>query len=309
MKKKSRTATRMGIAAIAASSALVLGACGGGGGSTASHQNPSAPSIGGGNPNGANTVSTCVDSGQILKSPQSFTGKQVTMTGTIAQAVGPHAFTIATKGNDTQQLLAVDKDNMQLTAGSPVQVTGTLQPSFSESQAAPYTGGSLGQGSFSSFDGKPYVQADSAGPISTNLTRQSGGVLGIGNSCGSASDVLKDTQSYTGKQVTMTGKVAAVVGPHAVTIVPSGSNSSNAQPVLAVAKELAVSNETGMLTPGSPVQVTGTFQPTFDANQAEAFAGGNLDPTMFAQYNGKPYVQAAFAGPVSANLSGAQNGS
>lgn len=308
MKKKSRAVTRTGLVALAASSALVLGACGGGGNTSASHQAPNAPSVGG-NANGANTVSTCVDSGQVLNNPQSYIGKQVTMTGSVAQAVGPHAFTIATKGNNTQPVLAVDKDNMQLTEGSPVQVTGTFQPSFDPNQAAPYTGGSLGQGSFNSFHGKPYVQADFAGPISTNLTRQSGGVLGIGNSCGSASDVLKDIQSYNGKQVTMTGKVAQVVGPHAVTIAPSGNSSNNAQPVLAVAKELAVSNETGMLTPGSPVQITGTLQPTFDANQAEAFAGGNLDPTMFAQYNGKPYVQAAFAGPVSANLSGGQNGS
>lgn len=308
MKMKSRAVTRMSLAAIAASSALVLGACGGGGNTSANHQAPSAPSVGG-NANGANIVSTCVDSGQVLNNPQSYAGKQVTMTGAVAQAVGPHAFTIATKDNNAQPLLAVDQDNMQLTAGSPVEVIGTLQPSFDPNQAAPYTGGSLGQGSFTSFNGKPYVRADFAGPISANLTRQSGGVLGIGNSCGSASDVLKDIQSYTGKQVTMTGKVAQVVGPHAVTIAPSGNSSNNAQPVLAVAKELAVSNETGMLTPGSPVQVTGTLQPAFDANQAEAFAGGNLDPTLFAQYNGKPFVQAVFAGPVSANLSGGQNGS
>ncbi|MCA1836553.1 MAG: hypothetical protein LC721_09585 [Actinobacteria bacterium] len=29
---------------------------------------------------------------------------------------------------------------------------------------------------------------------------------------------------------------------------------------------------------------------------------GNLDQAAFAAYNGKPYVQAVFAGPVSANL-------
>ncbi|HXT46979.1 MAG TPA: hypothetical protein VN748_23165, partial [Pseudonocardiaceae bacterium] len=60
------------------------------------------------------------------------------------------------------------------------------------------------------------------------------------------------------------------------------------------------------LTPGSPVQVTGTLQPTFDTNQAQTFTGGNLDQAAFTAYNGKPYVQAVFAGPVSANL--ANNG-
>ena len=69
---------------------------------------------------------------------------------------------------------------------------------------------------------------------------------------------------------------------------------------------LAVDKETTSLTPGSPVQVTGTLQPTFDTNQAQTFTGGNLDQAAFTAYNGKPYVQAVFAGPVSANL--ANNG-
>jgi hypothetical protein len=30
------------------------------------------------------------------------------------------------------------------------------------------------------------------------------------------------------------------------------------------------------------------LQSTFDVNQATAFAGGNLDPTAFSAYNGKP---------------------
>ncbi|MFN2536501.1 MAG: hypothetical protein ABR528_14825 [Pseudonocardiaceae bacterium] len=62
------------------------------------------------------------------------------------------------------------------------------------------------------------------------------------------------------------------------------------------------------LTPGSPVQVTGTVQPTFDPNQAQAFTGGDLDQAAFAAYNGKPYVQAVFAGPVSANLTNTGQG-
>jgi hypothetical protein len=50
------------------------------------------------------------------------------------------------------------------------------------------------------------------------------------------------------------------------------------------------------------------LQPTFDTNQATTFTGGNIDPAQFTPYNGKPYVQAVYAGPASANLSSGQNG-
>lgn len=316
MKEKSRAVTRMSLVALAASSALVLGACGGGGNAPAAHQAAPAQSGAGSTGVGAGGTS-CIAGSQVLSNTHSYDGKQITITGTVAQVVGPHAFTVAAGGDNrsnAQPLLAVDKDNMQLTQGSPVQITGTLQPAFDANEAATFTGGNLGQDqrTLTSFNGKPYVQAAFAGPISTNLTQGSqGGIVSGGNSgtgsCAAASDVLSKMQSYTGQQVTITGTVGQVVGPHAVTVAPTGNNTgNNAQPLLAVAKEVAVTNETGMLTPGAPVQVTGTLQPTFDLNQAVAFAGSNLDPASFTPYNGKPYVQATFAGPVSANLASGQ---
>jgi hypothetical protein len=248
-----------------------------------------------------------------LSDTQAYAGKPVTITGTVAQAIGQHAFTVAASNsnnnaNNAQTVLAVDKDATQPTAGSPVQVTGMLQPTFDQNQAATFTNGNLGQGNFTSFNGKPYVQADFAGPISANLTHgnQGGGILSSGNSCGTASDVLNNTQSYAGQPVTVTGTIAQIVGPHAVTIAPTGSNANNAQTLLAVAKDVAKDNMP--MTPGAPVQVIGTLQPTFDTNQATTFAGGNLDPAAFTPYNGKPYVQAVYAGPASANLSGSQSG-
>jgi hypothetical protein len=257
-----------------------------------------------------------VPSSQILNNTQAYAGKPVTVTGTVAQVVGQHAFTVATSttngsgilGNNSnsnaQTLLAVDQQTTQLSPGSPVQVTGTLQPTFDSNQAATFTGGNLGQGSFTQFNGKPYVQAEFAGPISANLTRgaQNGGILSGGNnsgsSCAAANDVLNNTQSYAGKQVTVTGTIAQVLGPQAVTIAATGNNANNAQTLLAVAKENLP------LAPGSPVQVTGTLQPTFDTNQAATFTGSNLDPAAFTPYNGKPYVQGVYAGPASANLTG-----
>jgi hypothetical protein len=96
------------------------------------------------------------------------------------------------------------------------------------------------------------------GPVSANLAHGSqGGILSGGNSgtgsCAAAGDVLNNMQSYMGQQVTMTGTVAQVVGPHAVTVAPTGNTSgNNAQPLLVVAKELAVSKETGAFTRGHP---------------------------------------------------------
>jgi hypothetical protein len=326
MNHKRRAVTRMGLATITASSALILGACGGGGNAPEGHQAAPPPQSAPGNSGGAAAGTSCVASSQVLNNTQSYTGKPVTITGTVAQVVGQHAFTVAAAGNSTgsgtlgngnnsnnsQTLLAVNKDATQLTPGSPVQVTGMLQPTFDPNQAATFTGGNLGQDqqAFTPFNGKPYVQADFAGPISTNLTQQgqNGGILnsGIGssNNCATASDVLNNTQAYAGQQVTITGTIAQVVGPHAVTVAATGNTSgNNAQTLLAVAKD------TVPLTPGAPVQVTGTLQPTFDTNQATTFTGSNLDPTTLTQYNGKPYVQAAYAGPVSANLTGNPNGS
>ena len=312
----------MGLVTIAASSALVLGACGGGDGTAAHHQGGTAQ--GGGSP-GVGKSSSCAAASDVLSNTQSYAGKQVTVTGKIDRVVGPHAFTVAatnpsTSGNNsnaqgsaTQSLLAVDKESTALTPGSPVELTGTLQPTFDANQAAVFAGGNLDRAAFTAYNGQPYVQAVFAGPESANLARsdQSGIVNGgnSGSSCAAANDVLSNTQSYAGKQVTVTGKVDRVVGPHAFTVAatnPSTSgNNSNAQGS-ATQSLLAVDKESTALTPGSPVELTGTLQPTFDANQAAVVTGGNLDPTAFTAYNGRPYVQAVFAGPVSANLTGAQ---
>jgi hypothetical protein len=310
MNTKRCAVTRMGLVAIAASSALVLGACGGGGNEApaqgqrgATAQGPQSP----GNPSAAGNVNTCVTSDKVVGNPQDYAGKLVTVTGTVGQVVSQHAFTVTPSNSNrsnTQAVLTLDKDTMALTPGSPVQVEGMLQPTFDPNQAATYTGGNLGQGDFTLYNGRPYVQAGFAGPISANLTRENtSGFLKSGN-CAALSDVLNNMQTYTRQQITVTGKVAQVIGPHAITVAPTGTNTgNNAQTLLAVVKD------TGTLTTGSPVEFTGTLQPAFDINQATAFAGSNIDPTALAAYNGKPYAQAMYVGPVSANLAENQNGS
>jgi hypothetical protein len=305
----------MGLAAIAASSALVLGACGGGGNETPAQGQHNAPAQSQGAPNATTNAASCVNSDKVVSNPQQYAGKPVTITGTVGQVVSQHAFTVTPSSNNSnntggnaQTVLSVDKDTMALSPGSPVQVEGMLQPTFDPNQAATYTGGNIGQGDFTAYNGKPYVQAGFAGPISSNLTQQSSsGILKSGN-CGALSDVLSNMQTYNGQQITVTGTVAQVVGPHAIAVAPTSNNNTgntgnNTQTLLAVAKD------TGTLTTGSPVELTGTLQPTFDINQATTFAGSNIDPATLAAYNGKPYAQATYVGPVGENLAANQNGS
>jgi hypothetical protein len=269
---------------------------------------------------------------------QSYAGKPVTVTGTIGQVVSPNAYTVAIQGNNSsgnannaQTLLAVAKQTTGTpTPGSPTQVTGVLQPTFDPNQAQAATGINFDRAALTPYNGKPYVEADYAGPISANLTNsgQAGGLASTSSTeCATASRILDNPQSYAGRQVTVTGTIAQIIGAHGVAIVPAGSNNNanNAQPLLAVAQDVAKDNMP--MNPGAPVQVIGTLQPTFDIHQATTFAGGNLDPrtytayqgkpyvqggnldpTAFTPYNGKPYVQAVYVGPASVNLSGSQNG-
>src|SRR5437764_6772528 len=280
----------MGLVAIAASSALVLGACGGGEQTPAGHQaRPPAAQSGGNTSPGNASGNSCVAAGQLLSNMQSYAGKPVTVTGTIGQVVSQNAFTVAMQGNNSggisgnnannaQTLLAVAKQTTGTpTAGSPVQVTGVLQPTFDPNQAQASTGVNFDRAALTPYNGKPYVEAAYAAPTSANLTnrQQAGGLLSTsGNDCAVASRVLDNPQSYANQQITMVGTVGQLVDQHGFTITANnaGNNAgNNAQPLLAVAKET-----TGMPTPGSPIQVIGTLQSTFDVNQAAAFAG-NLD--------------------------------
>ena len=71
----------MGLVAIAASSALVLGACGGGEQTPAGHQaRPPAAQSGGNTSPGNASGNSCVAAGQVLSNMQSYAGKPVTVT-------------------------------------------------------------------------------------------------------------------------------------------------------------------------------------------------------------------------------------
>ncbi len=79
-------------------------------------------------------------------------------------------------------LLIVSKTPLQLTAGSPVQVTGMLQGSFSTQAAQSFAGSLPGGNALTSYDGQPFVEAQfGTSTISSNLTSgNNGGFFGSG---------------------------------------------------------------------------------------------------------------------------------
>jgi energy-converting hydrogenase Eha subunit E len=327
---KRLTTTWMGLVAVAASSALVLGACGGG--RDAARQHSATVPGNASNPASAASGSSCVATGPMLADIRSYAGKQITVTGTVGQVIGQNVFTVVLEGNNSggvldnaskgQTLLAVEEETLPFTPGTPVQVTGILQPTFSigvlpptldTDQTSASTGATFDRAALTAYDGKPYVHAAFVGLISANLITKSSGFPSGGNSvnnnCAEVSVVLHDTRSYAGKQVTVTGTVATIIGPHAFTVAANNGgrksltdgNNDNTQTLLTLDKT------DQFRTAGSPIEVTGVLQATYDAHQAQAFAEHDLDEAELIAYNGKPYIQAVFAGPVSANLT--SNGS
>src|SRR4051794_10049764 len=104
MNTKRRAGIRMGLAAIAASSALVLGACGGGGNETPAQGQQgqhNAPAQSQGAPNATTNAASCVNSDKVVSNPQQYAGKPVTITGTVGQVVSQHAFTVTPSSNNS----------------------------------------------------------------------------------------------------------------------------------------------------------------------------------------------------------------
>jgi len=69
---------------------------------------------------------------------------------------------------NAQTLLAVAqdvaKDNMPMNPGAPMQVTGMLQPTFDINQATTFAGGNLDPRTYTTYQGKPYVQGGNLDP-------------------------------------------------------------------------------------------------------------------------------------------------
>jgi hypothetical protein len=83
-----RPLARPALIAVAASSALLLTACGGGGNGN------TGTASGGGNGTGGQAQAAPSSSGDVLASPRNYVGRQVTVSGLVDQVLGPHAFTV-----------------------------------------------------------------------------------------------------------------------------------------------------------------------------------------------------------------------
>jgi len=155
--------TRAALVALAASSALVVTACGGG-----QRQNAPAP------------ASPQPTVGNASVNAQQFVGQQVTLVGTVGQLLSPTAFTLAPGG--TGGVLVLSRAPVAVPPGGSVQVTGTLLANYTD-QAARRFGAVVPAGAATqAYTGQPFVEAAFVSSrISANVTTGgNGGFTGTG---------------------------------------------------------------------------------------------------------------------------------
>lgn len=147
-------AGRAALVGIAATSALLLTACGDTAGSEAGadvadiQQEPD------------------VDAGVFdtpdFADPMSFVGQTVTVSAEVNDVISTQAFTIAgTLQTSADELLILAADpGVAITEESAVEVTGTVMERFDVLGAEEFVAGDLDDGLFADWNGEPYIQAD-----------------------------------------------------------------------------------------------------------------------------------------------------
>lgn len=148
-------AGRAAIAGIAATSALLLTACGDTAGSEAGvdvadiQQEPVVDDAG-------------VFDTPDYADPMSFVGQTVTVSAEVNDLISTQAFTIAgTLQTGADELLIVSAGGgPAVTEDSAVEVTGTVLERFDVVGAEEFVGADLDDGLFTDRNGEPYIQAD-----------------------------------------------------------------------------------------------------------------------------------------------------
>lgn len=110
-----------------------------------------------------------VSVGNIAARPDGYIGTRVTVDGTVANAIGPHAFTITEHEPFGEEVLVVSRGNIErpldrpgalgVTAADTVEVTGTVRrfdlAAFERDLGTPFD-----LGDFADWEGKPAILAD-----------------------------------------------------------------------------------------------------------------------------------------------------
>lgn len=174
-----RPVVRGALLAVAASSALVLSACGNG---NAPPNNGAASHVG----------------NLVQVDPHSFVGKQVTLAGEVGQVFGPGVFSVVPGGGagganppsmssgsstgPTSAMLVVTKQQVDLSAAAPVQLTGPVVADFTPDAVQGYLGRNLTNAGVNAFVGQPFVEADFVTPtVSADLIHgRQGAFFGTG---------------------------------------------------------------------------------------------------------------------------------
>ncbi|MHA6783310.1 hypothetical protein ACVGOW_20305 [Pseudonocardia saturnea] len=156
-------AGRATLAGVAATSALLLTACGDTAGSEAGtdvadiQQEPAVDDAG-------------VFDTPDYADPMSFVGQTVTVSAEVNDLISTQAFTIAgTLQTGADELLIVSAAGAPaVTEESAVKVTGTVMERFDVAGAEEFVGAGLDDGLFADWNGEPYIQADTIELIPTD---------------------------------------------------------------------------------------------------------------------------------------------
>jgi hypothetical protein len=117
----------------------------------------------------------------------------------------------------------------------------------------------------------------------------------------SISDIENNPNTYTGKTVTVSGRVADVMGGRAMQLAPEGPGSGPT--ILVVGRQDWTSLEGGngqqaAPSPNDVIQVTGTAR-MFDPKEMQRDAPGALSDAQMSDWQGKPVIIAKSIAPLS----------
>lgn len=94
--------------------------------------------------------------------PASYAGERVTFVGEVDTILNNDAFTVIAQAaeDSTEDLLVVHPGDLDVAAGSPIELTGTLQPEFDPPSVQPFRDVFAEDPAFEPFVGQPYLAAD-----------------------------------------------------------------------------------------------------------------------------------------------------
>lgn len=194
-------------------------------------------------------------------------GKTVTISGEVEELIAPKAFTIeGDRFFNDPEVLVVNPTRSPAIEDTLVQVTGTVRQ-FSKAEIESQFGLNLAQKLEDDFAGKPVVIA-----TAVILTPHPG-------------EIAEEPNPFIAKTVTVSGKVAKVIGSNAFTLDDQELIGGKELLVVSAVPAVASVNE------GETVRVTAVIR-KFVTTEIERDFDLDLRPGLEAEYEGKPVALA-----------------